>query len=103
MGIHRDRQVRRGDNRRLKYYRICGQLAGIYCHEDACLLVRHYCFSSNPIDVGRRYGQQYHGLMALQIGVLVGFTQIIPEHQVQIMGVFKARVKVCFSRRPRTA
>lgn len=37
--------------------------------------------------------------MALQIGVLVGFTQIIPEHQVQIMGVFKARVKVCFSRR----
>ncbi|PIL31764.1 hypothetical protein GSI_06468 [Ganoderma sinense ZZ0214-1] len=39
------------------------------------------------------YGQQYHGLMALQIGVLVGFTQIIPEHQVQIMGVFKARVK----------
>ena len=43
----------------------------------------------------RRYGQQYHGLMALQIGVLVGFTQIIPEHQVQVMGVIKARVKVC--------
>ncbi|TBU49924.1 eukaryotic integral membrane protein [Dichomitus squalens] len=39
------------------------------------------------------YGHQYHGLMALQIGVLVGFTQIIPEHQVQIMGFIKARVK----------
>lgn len=32
--------------------------------------------------------------MALQIAVLVAFTQVIPEHQVQIFGVFKARVKV---------
>lgn len=32
--------------------------------------------------------------MALQIGVLVAFTQIIPEHQVQLFGVIKARVKV---------
>ena len=32
--------------------------------------------------------------MALQIGVLVAFTQIIPEHQVQLFGVLKARVKV---------
>jgi hypothetical protein len=37
---------------------------------------------------------QYHGQMALQIGILVAFTQLIPEHQVQILGVFKARVKV---------
>ena len=41
-----------------------------------------------------RYGQEYHGQMALQIGVLVGFTQLIPEHQVQVMGIIKARVKV---------
>ena len=41
-----------------------------------------------------RYGQQYHGQMALQIGVLVAFRQIIPEHQVQLFGVLKARVKV---------
>lgn len=40
------------------------------------------------------YGMQYHGQMALQIAILVAFTQLIPEHQVQIMGVFKARVKV---------
>ncbi|KAI0361426.1 eukaryotic integral membrane protein [Trametes cingulata] len=39
------------------------------------------------------YGQAYHGQMALQIGVLVAFTQIIPEHQVQLFGVLKARVK----------
>jgi len=39
------------------------------------------------------YGQQYHGQMALQIGVLVAFRQIIPEHQVQLFGVLKARVK----------
>ena len=41
---------------------------------------------------------QYHGQMALQIGVLVAFTQLIPEHQVQLFGVFRARVKVCLTR-----
>ncbi|KAJ6604839.1 eukaryotic integral membrane protein-domain-containing protein [Mycena vulgaris] len=39
------------------------------------------------------YGMQYHGQMALQIAILVAFTQLIPEHQIQILGVFKARVK----------
>lgn len=37
---------------------------------------------------------EYHGQMALQIGVLVAFTQLIPEHQVQLLGIFTARVKV---------
>lgn len=37
----------------------------------------------------------YHGLMALQTGFLVAFTQLIPEHQVQIFGgLVKLRVKV---------
>ncbi|KAH9944231.1 uncharacterized protein BXZ73DRAFT_96720 [Epithele typhae] len=35
------------------------------------------------------YGQAYHGQMALQVGILVAFTQIIPEHQVQVMGCLK--------------
>jgi len=35
----------------------------------------------------------YHGQMAVQIGVLVAFTQIIPEYHVQVMGVLRARVK----------
>jgi len=39
------------------------------------------------------YGMEYHGQMALQIGALVAFTQIIPEHQVQLFGIFRARVK----------
>ncbi|KAJ7040429.1 eukaryotic integral membrane protein-domain-containing protein [Mycena alexandri] len=39
------------------------------------------------------YGMQYHGQMALQIAILVAFTQLIPEHQVQVLGVLKARVK----------
>ncbi|KAJ7631144.1 putative PDUPA2 [Roridomyces roridus] len=39
------------------------------------------------------YGMEYHGQMALQIAILVAFTQLIPEHQVQVMGVLKARVK----------
>lgn len=37
----------------------------------------------------------YHGLMGLQVGFLVAFTQLIPEHQVQILGgLLKIRVKV---------
>ncbi|KAF8521288.1 eukaryotic integral membrane protein-domain-containing protein [Gautieria morchelliformis] len=39
------------------------------------------------------YGLEYHGQMALQTGVLVAFTQMIPEHQVQLFGVLKMRVK----------
>ncbi|KAF4623595.1 hypothetical protein D9613_002223 [Agrocybe pediades] len=39
------------------------------------------------------YGMQYHGQMSLQIALLVAFTQLIPEHQVQLFGVIKARVK----------
>jgi len=39
------------------------------------------------------HGMQYHGQMALQTAILVAFTQVIPEHQVQILGIFKARVK----------
>ncbi|KAF9015629.1 eukaryotic integral membrane protein-domain-containing protein [Cyathus striatus] len=39
------------------------------------------------------YGMRYHGQMALQIAILVAFTQLIPEHQVQVLGVIKARVK----------
>ena len=40
------------------------------------------------------YGVQYHGQMALQAGILVAFTQLMPEHQIQILGVFRVRVKV---------
>ncbi|KAL5533894.1 hypothetical protein ACEPAG_354 [Sanghuangporus baumii] len=39
------------------------------------------------------YGMEYHGQMALQTGILVAFTQLIPEHQVQVFGVVKIRVK----------
>ncbi|KAF8560032.1 DUF1751-domain-containing protein [Imleria badia] len=39
------------------------------------------------------YGMQYHGQMALFTSVLVAFTQLIPEHQVQVLGFFKVRVK----------
>jgi hypothetical protein len=40
---------------------------------------------------------RYHGQMGLQIALLVAFTQLIPEHQVQILGVIKTRVKVGIS------
>lgn len=40
------------------------------------------------------WGIQYHGLQALQTAFLVAFTQLIPEHQVQVLsGALKLRVK----------
>ncbi|KAI9617415.1 hypothetical protein KEM48_004868 [Puccinia striiformis f. sp. tritici PST-130] len=39
------------------------------------------------------YGSSYRGMMALHAGFLVAFTQLIPEHQVQLFGVIKVRVK----------
>ncbi|KAL8293554.1 hypothetical protein RQP46_000255 [Phenoliferia psychrophenolica] len=40
------------------------------------------------------YGMSYHGHMGLQVGFLVAFTQLIPEHQVQLFGgLAKVRVK----------
>ncbi|KAG5353677.1 hypothetical protein C0989_003814 [Termitomyces sp. Mn162] len=44
------------------------------------------------------YGMEYHGQMALQIAILVAFTQLIPEHQVQVFGFIKARVKASSAR-----
>ncbi|KAF8604109.1 DUF1751-domain-containing protein [Ceratobasidium sp. AG-I] len=39
------------------------------------------------------FGMIYRGQSALQVGILVAFTQLIPEHQVQLFGVIKMRVK----------
>jgi len=39
------------------------------------------------------YGLPYHGLTGLQVGFLVAFTQLIPEHQLQVLGMIKMRVK----------
>lgn len=42
-----------------------------------------------------RYGTSVHGLSCLQVGFLVAFTQLIPEHQVQLFsGLLKLKVKV---------
>ncbi|KZV99051.1 DUF1751-domain-containing protein [Exidia glandulosa HHB12029] len=35
----------------------------------------------------------YFGMTAVQTGILVAFTQLIPEHQVQLLGVIRIRVK----------
>ncbi|RXW24039.1 hypothetical protein EST38_g1847 [Candolleomyces aberdarensis] len=39
------------------------------------------------------FGMRYHGQMALQIGLLVAYTQLIPEHNIQLFGVIKVKVK----------
>ncbi|KAG8740530.1 hypothetical protein FRC10_004180 [Ceratobasidium sp. 414] len=39
------------------------------------------------------FGMVYRGQSALQTGILVAFTQLIPEHQIQVFGVLKIRVK----------
>lgn len=41
-----------------------------------------------------RHGPPYHGLSGLQIGFLVAFTQLIPEHQLQFLGALRIKVKV---------
>lgn len=43
-----------------------------------------------------RFGLPYHGLSGLQVGFLVAFTQLIPEHQLQLFGALKLRVKVIY-------
>jgi hypothetical protein len=40
------------------------------------------------------YGAPIQGQTALQTGFLVAFTQLIPEHQVQVFGKLRMRVKV---------
>ncbi|MBW0485187.1 hypothetical protein O181_024902 [Austropuccinia psidii MF-1] len=53
-------------------------------------ILEHYVFQDSGLYL---YGMSYRGLMALQTGFLVAFTQLIPEHQVQLFGLIKIRVK----------
>ncbi|KNZ57773.1 uncharacterized protein VP01_2077g6 [Puccinia sorghi] len=53
-------------------------------------VVEHYVLHDSGMYL---YGSSYRGMMALQAGFLVAFTQLIPEHQVQLFGVIKVRVK----------
>ncbi|KAF8323038.1 DUF1751-domain-containing protein [Clavulina sp. PMI_390] len=39
------------------------------------------------------FTMNYHGMMALQVGMLVALTQQIPEHQVLLFGMYGVRVK----------
>jgi hypothetical protein len=52
-------------------------------------------FESTNTQLTLRWGLPYHGQSGLQTGFLVAFTQLIPEHQIQVLGVVKMRVKVC--------
>ncbi|GAA97561.1 uncharacterized protein L969DRAFT_100541 [Mixia osmundae IAM 14324] len=54
-------------------------------------IIEHILFQGTGLFL---YGMSYHGLMGLQAGFLVAFTQLIPEHQVQLFGgLVKRRVK----------
>jgi hypothetical protein len=83
---------------RVKYHRFRVQLDRIFCiGQSRALFVCGHTLGHTPSFVTctlARYGMQYHGQMSLQIALLVAFTQLIPEHQVQVMGVLRARVKV---------
>lgn len=97
MGSCRDCEVYCGDGWRLQYHRVRVELARVHCTPECRPFLVSSCiaFLLHNLMARRRYGMQYHGQMALQIGVLIAFTQLIPEHQVQVFGVLKARVKVC--------
>ena len=54
-------------------------------------IIEHYVLNNSGFFL---FGQSYHGMMALQTAFLVAFTQLIPEHQVQILGgLLKLKVK----------
>jgi hypothetical protein len=69
------------------------QLDKLYCPRDGGFTV---CQLIDPgrLELTDRYGLPYHGQSGLQTGFLVAFTQLIPEHQIQVFGVVKMRVKV---------
>jgi len=66
----------------------------VICSNLGCVainVIEHFAFGDSGDFL---YGMSYHGLMGLQTGFLVAFTQLIPEHQVQLLGgLAKMRVK----------
>jgi hypothetical protein len=98
MGEHGDPQVYPGLHHTPKSYSGRLQLAGIRSHQKCRVPVRSNVLWLSTDHVLKyywhSYNMQYSGQSALHIAVLVAFTQLIPEHQVQILGVLKARVKV---------
>lgn len=99
LGCCRDHKIHRSHGHFCQYYRIRRELDRV-CLVSECrpFSVSRFAFDEHALTI-YRYGMQYHGQMAVQVGVLVAFTQLIPEHQVQVFGVFRARVKVCMTYR----
>ena len=96
LGCHRDHQIHCGHGHFFQYHCIRIELDRV-CRAKKSRFPVSCLASDGPILTLCRYGMPYHGQMAVQIGVLVAFTQLIPEHQVQVFGVFRARVKVCLT------
>jgi hypothetical protein len=94
LGCCRDHKIRHSHGHFCQYYRIWRELDRV-CLVPECrpFSVSRFAFDE-PVLTIYRYGMQYHGQMAVQVGILVAYTQLIPEHQVQLFGVFRARVKV---------
>jgi hypothetical protein len=94
LGCCRDHKIHRSHGHFCQYYRIRHELDRV-CPVSECrpFSVSRVALDEHVLTI-YRYGMQYHGQMALQVGVLVAFTQLIPEHQVQVFGIFRARVKV---------
>ena len=95
MGKHRNSQVHPSLYHDSKPHRSNLQLAGIRGNQKRRVSVsaRPFAFLVFVLKLCS-YSMQYSGQSALQIAVLVAFTQLIPEHQVQVLGVLRARVKV---------
>nr|BDS00033.1 hypothesis protein 2 [Mycoleptodonoides aitchisonii] len=93
MGSCRDSEVHCGVYHCVEHHCLRTELVGIYGAWEPCVLVSQRSMSLYVCTsyTNCRYGQWYHGQMALQVAILVAFTQIIPEHQVQLFGVLKAR------------
>jgi hypothetical protein len=93
MGMERTYSILLYRNHRIECDCIRVQLDKLYCPGNGGLAV---CQLIDPgrLELTDRYGLPYHGQSGLQTGFLVAFTQLIPEHQIQVFGVVKMRVKV---------
>jgi len=96
MGMERTAPILLYRHHRLKRDCIRVQLDKLYRAGDRGFIVCQL-FAPRPFQLTDRYGLPYHGQSGLQTGFLVAFTQLIPEHQIQVFGVVKMRVKVCLS------
>ena len=93
MGVIRDCEVYWNRDHDLQRRRVYPELDRILRTRVGQFFVSVFPLPRSRTHLKCRYKWDYYGLTALQTGVLVAFTQLIPEHQLQFFGSLRIRVK----------